>query len=212
VLFNGGDSTTTATSSSEFKDDDFAPAYQVAFYIGDRFVTENTLRHSITQYGFTVNFSNIPSYTYTADINFWEFSGSLRYNLTTSNLKPYIKGGYGWSWYRLQNVQANGKKFNTPNSEWIRQPSFSPVKNLLPNTWHLGGGLEFIIIKGYGKIPKGIDVSIRAEYIWFVHSLGLDLSNITLDRLKLAFPTLGDVPNGGTVTRHQINAILTIGF
>jgi len=198
LVLNGVDSTTTATQVTEFKDDDFAPAYQV--------------RHSITQYGFTADFSNIPSYTYTADLNFWEFSGSLRYNLTASNLKPYIKGGYGWSWYRLENVQANGVTFDTPNSDWIRQPSFSPLKNLLPNTWHLGGGLEFIIFKSYGKIPKGIDASIRAEYTWFAHSLGLDLSNISLDRLKIVFPKLGDVPTGGTVTRDQINAILTIGF
>lgn len=212
LILNGIDSTTTATELTEFNDDDFAPAYQVAFYIGDHFVTENTFRHSRTRYGFTASFSNIPSYTYSANLNFWELSGSMRYNLRTSRLQPYLKGGYGWSWYRLEDARADGIAFDAPNSDWIRQPSVFPFKNLLPNTWHFGGGLEFIILKGYGKIPKGIDVSIRTEYLWFAHSLGLDLSNISLDKLKIAFPTLGDVPTGGTVTRRQINFALTLGF
>jgi hypothetical protein len=211
-IFSGADSTTVLTRTEEFEDKNFAPVYQVSFFIGDRFASENSLRNSRTTYGTRFFFNNIAPYEYSADLNFWEYAGSIRYNLATSKLQPFVKLGYGLSWYRLENVTVNGEPLNPPNSEWIRQPSLSPLKNILPNTWHFGGGLEFITLKNYGKIPKGIDLSFRAEYALFIHSLGLDLSQIPLNELRLVFPTLGDVPKGGTVTRHQINATLTIGF
>ena len=58
-----------------------------------------------------LEFNNIPPYTYTSEINFWEFSGSLRYNIFLSDLRPYLLLGYSWLWYRLENAQANGELF-----------------------------------------------------------------------------------------------------
>lgn len=207
----GADTTTTATFT-DLNENMNAPLYQVVFFIGDRFTSENTLRHSRSRIGFRASFSNIPDYTYTSSLNFWEYAGSLRYNLKTSNIKPFIKMGYGLSWYRLENAMANGQLFDIPNSPWIRKPSLSSLKNILPNTWHIGNGLEWVILKSFAKFPKGVDLSVRAEYTLFYNKLGLDLSSIDLNRLGIVFSRLGDVPNGRSVTRHNFNFGLTLSF
>ncbi|MBN1481407.1 hypothetical protein EH223_03480 [candidate division KSB1 bacterium] len=212
LALGGVDSNTVTTNLSDYLDRQVSPYYQVVFYIGDRLVSENTLRNARSMLGFNVNFNNVPSYNYSAEINMWEYAGSFRYNLTTSNFQPFIKGGYGLSWYRLENAQANGEVFMTKDSEWIRQPSISPLKNILPNTWHVGGGIEFLILKKRGRVPQGLDLSVRADYTLFVHRLGLDLSNVRLDKLKLFFPTAGSIPGGETVTRDGFNLAITLGF
>ncbi len=212
MILNGADSTTAVTSASESLEQPFSPLYQVIFHIGDHFSSENSLRHFRSTYSFAGSFSNIPDYTYEADINFWEYAGSLRYDIFTSNFRPYAKLGYGWSWYRLENVKSNGEKFRQPNSEWFNQPSFESLSSVLPNTWHWGAGLELILLKSYAQFPRGIDLSLRFEYAVFYNSLGLDLSNISLNDLSLAFPKLGDVPKEGVVTRKNFNLVLSISY
>lgn len=39
--------------------------------------------------------------TLAANLQMWEYTGSLRYNLATEGFQPFIKAGYGLSWYRL---------------------------------------------------------------------------------------------------------------
>ena len=212
LAFGGLDSNTVVTGGSDYLDRAVSPLYQAVFYIGDRFVSENMVRNSRSSMGVRANFNNIPSYHYSAEINMWEYAGSLRYNLTTSNFQPFIKLGYGLSWYRLENAQANGEMFLTKDSEWIRKPSISPLKNILPNTWHIGGGLEFMILKRRGRLPGGLDLGVRAEYALFVHQLGLDLSNVSLKSLELLFPTVGSLPGGETVTREGFHFGIIVGF
>ena len=212
ILLNGGDSTTVVTNYSESLEKPLSPIYQVIFHIGDHFSSENSLRHFKSKYQFTGSFNNIPDYNYQADFNFWEYAGSLRYDVFTSNFRPYVKLGYGWSWYRLENVMSNGVLFEDPNSEWFNQPSFDSFSSVLPNTWHWGLGLELILLKSYAQFPKGIDMSLRVEYAVFYNSLGLDLSAFSLRDLSLAFPTLGDVPQSGSVYRRNFNLILSISY
>ncbi|MFQ5584837.1 MAG: hypothetical protein ACE5GL_10415, partial [Calditrichia bacterium] len=204
LIESGGDSLTSPTIT-DLSENINSPVYQVVFFIGDRFTSENTLRHSRSRIGFRAEFNNIPDYTYTSELNFWEYAGSIRYNLATSNIHPFLKAGYGLSWYRLENASANGQVFDTPNAAWIRKPSLSPLKNILPNTGHIGAGLEWVILKSFSKFPRGIDLSVRAEYALFFNKLGLDLSQVELERLDLLFSRLGDVPGGKTVTRHNFN-------
>lgn len=211
-LINGFDSTTVVTGMNEFQSQPVFPSYHIFFYIGSKFTSENMIRNFRTSYGFTAQFNNIPDYTYSADINFWEYAGSIRYNLTSAKLKPFIKAGYGLSWYRLENVRANGRLFETAKSDWIRKPSLSPLKNLLPNTWHVGGGLEFLFIKNAAPFPRGVDLSVRAEYVLFYNKLGLDLSQIPLEKLGLVFSKLGDVPDRETTVRHNLLLSFSLNF
>jgi len=206
LILNRADSTTIATNTIDLSEDAFYPILQIVFYIGDRFASENTIRNSRSKIGAKVEFNNIPPYEYTSELNYWEFSGSLRYSLTTKNIQPFLKLGYGWSWYRLEDAKANGEPFSTPNSPWLGN------KNILPNTFHLGAGFEYIVIKSFGQFPSGIDLSIRAEYALSTEKLDLDLSSIPLENLRLLFPTLNDIPNQGTVTRHNVLLGLTLSF
>jgi len=206
LVSNGADSTTSVISGSDFMDNSVGPFLQIAFYIGGHFATENTLRNTRTTFGSVVEFNNIPSYTYSAELDYWEYAGSIRYSLTSSRLQPFLKGGYGWSWYRLENVRANGEPFTQAESDWVKPNS------IWPNVWHLGLGIEFIPWKRVGKFPGGMELAFRFEYARYMEDLGLDLSGVPLDELGLIFNTLGDVPGGDLVTRDDFIFGLTLSF
>jgi len=211
-VLNGSDTSTVVQNLNESLSKDTSPVYQLNFHIGDHLSTENSLRNFHSIYRFNASFNNIPDYNYQADLNFWEFSGSLRYSLSTSNFQPYLKAGYGWTWYRLENVQANGELFSTPNSEWFNKPSFNSLGSILPNSWHLGLGMEVIVIRSAAQFPRGIDISFRLEYAAFFNNLGLDLSHVALKDLAIAFPTYGDIPKSDVVTRHNLNFVLSLSY
>jgi hypothetical protein len=108
------------------------------------------------------------------NIDMWEYTGSVRYNMATGALQPFIKGGYGLSWYRVTNARFNGDLLGTGETRWVRRPGF--FHNLLPNTWHIGGGVEFIPIRGVG----GLDLGLRGDVTVFSHRLGLKADNLLL--------------------------------
>jgi hypothetical protein len=206
LLVSGSDSTTAATGGEDFFDDPVSTFLQVPFYIGERFASENLVRNLRTRFGTRIEFNNIPSYTYEAEINYWEYAGSLRYSIMTSKLQPFVKAGYGWSWYRVENTRSNGIPFITPNSSWIGP------KRIWPNVWHVGLGMEYVPWKRIGTFPGGVELAVRVEYCRYSETLGLDLSSIDLKRLGLVFNKLGDVPVGTKVSRHDFLLGLTLSF
>ena len=133
----------------------------------------------------------------------WEYTGSFRYNLKTGGFQPFIKLGYGLSWYRLEETEANGEPLANPNSPWVRRPQLKGLKNLFPNTWHGGLGVEWLPIRSSAPIPRGIDIGLEAEFTLFTHGLGL--SDVT----GLAGPLqLTDL----TIWRPATSIGLVIGF
>ena len=212
VHLSQADSTTQVLTRIHEIDRVVAPVYQVVFHIGDRFTSENTLRHSRSNLRFGGEFSNLDPWILASELNMWEYAGSIRYSLNASNIQPFLRAGYGLSWYRLEKSTINGELMQTPNSPWVRKPSLSPVQNLLPNTFHLGGGLELIALKSAARLPRGIDLSLRLDYDVYFHKLGLDISNLPLRYLQLGFANAGDLPQGGTVTRQNASLTLTLSF
>ena len=206
LVQNGADSTTTIISGDENKENAVGPFVQITFFIGEHFATQNTVRNMRPSFGVDIDFNNIPSYSYSAEINCWEYAGSIRYSLTASRLQPYLKGGYGWSWYRLENVQANGEPFEPADSDWIG-PS-----NIWPNVWHLGIGLEVLPKRRVGRFLGGMEISLAVEYARYFQNLNLDLSSIPLEKLGIVFPTLGDVPGSNWVTRDDFLLGLTLSY
>ena len=206
LVNSGADTTTTVVSTSEQKDNSVGWFLQIPFYIGGRFASENMIRNARPTFGFTADFNNIPSYTYSAEIDYWEYSGTLRYSLSASRLQPFVKAGYGWSWYRLENVEANGVPFDPPDSEWIKPES------IWPNVWHLGLGIEYIPWKRVGTFPGGVEVAVRLEYALYTENLGLDLSGIPLSSLGIIFNTLGDVPGAERVYRNDFIFGFTVSY
>lgn len=201
LLANGVDSTTTILGGTDERDVAVGTFAQLAFYVGSRFVSENTIRNVRSGIHVRADFSNIPSYTYDADINYWEYAGSIRYSFTSSRLQPYVKGGYGWAWYRLENVTVDDFPFSPASSPWIG-PS-----NVLPNVWHYGLGLEFVPTRRIGLFPGGLELAFRLELARYRQGLGIDLSDIALTDLEPLFPTLGDVPSPG-VAVHRTDLLI----
>lgn len=194
-----------------FGDDAVTGLFQLQFYVGDRLSSVNTFRHSRTDLGITLRFSEFPeAFTVGAELNFWEYAGSMRYNLLTGALQPYLKGGWGLSWYRLETVRANGELLDVPDSPWIRKPAL--FENLLPNTWHFGFGVELIAIRSFAQWPKGIDVGLVAEWLTFSNKLGLDLADIALEELVLIGTPVEDLPRNRIVHRSTFNVGLSFGF
>ena len=200
-LLNGATEGTEVTGGAETLTDYAGPFGQVAFYIGDRIVSENTFRNIRADYNVRLVFNDIAPYTYGAKLNYWEYSGGLRFNLRTEQFQPFLKGGYGWSWYRWENAQSLGVPFTEPNSDW-----FTP--GLWPSVWHYGLGIEWVPWRRVGVQSGGFEIAMRLEYARFQQTLGINFDDVPLDQLGLLFPTLGDVPSDTRVHRNDF----LIGF
>jgi hypothetical protein len=72
--------------------------------------------------------------------------------------------------------------------------------------------MELIFLRSFASFPRGIDLSLRAEYAVFYNNLGLDLSHVSVRDLALAFPTYGDIPKSVTVSRQNINIVLSLSY
>src|SRR5437764_614870 len=87
-----------------------APYYGISLFLGRRFVSENTLRHSTGAMRGDVAISSLPGlFPLTARLDMWEYTGSLRYNIAQGGLQPFVKAGYGRSWYRVTDARFNGQ-------------------------------------------------------------------------------------------------------
>ncbi|UCF18763.1 MAG: hypothetical protein JSU87_12565 [Gemmatimonadota bacterium] len=206
----GFDSTTTITNSIESIESVTAPLFRVQLFIGDRLTTTNSLIHFRSQLSNTLEFNNIDDFTLTGELNWWEYIGSLRYSILTGSIQPYVKGGYGLSWYRLENVSTNGQPIEVPNSKWVRQPKF--FENLLPNTWHIGAGLELLTIKGYGGLPGGLDLGLSAEWLLFTNKLGVDETGVAIEEIIRLGVSADDLPRERWIGRNVVNLTATLSY
>ena len=205
-----GTDSTTISDLSERVEPGRSAFFLASLYIGDRFVTENALRHSRSDIGVIGTYSDIEPLEILGDLNFWEYAGSFRYDLTTGALRVFPKAGYGLSWYRIEGLSANGEPFQEPDSEWIRKPGL--FENLLPNTWHAGAGVEWIVLKNRAVPPRGIDLSLRADVTWYTNKLGLDLTDIPVERLLDLGFSVEELPRNRWVGRTEFRFGGTISF
>ncbi len=149
---------------------------QVAFYVGERFVSATGVRHTRNEIGFDQVLTN-DTYRFRAEVNWWDITGNLRYNLWTSAFKPYINLGYGVNWYQVENATGDGEPLSEPSGGWIY--------NFWPPTWQYGFGAEMMLVQSEARIPAGIDLSVRAEYLWFNSPSGINLPGVlTIETLR----------------------------
>jgi hypothetical protein len=144
------------------------PTYGISLFLGRRFASENTLRHSNSTMRSDILITTLPG-LYPLDLNLemWEYSGSLRYNLALGGFQPFVKVGYGRSWYRLTDVTFNGQLLGNGNTRWVRRAGL--LGSLVPNTVHVGAGFEFVPLRGVGRIDWGF----RGDVTVYSHNLGL---------------------------------------
>ncbi len=182
---------------------------QTNLFLGRRFGTQNALMHSRSDVGFQIYAPNAArTVTVNSQLNQWEFSGSLRYNLNLSDFQPYLKLGYGWTWYRLEDISIDGENLTHDTSQWFNKPSFDSFSDIWPNSWHYGFGLEIIVIKSYASLPKGIDLGVELEMYWTRYELGQDLLSVIVTAEHLDDTEINDLK----VTRPQFAAGLTLSF
>jgi hypothetical protein len=82
--------------------------YQFDLFMGKRLCSYNTFHHSRNQMIYELSLTNRQEpFTLKSQLNLLEYSVSLRYNLATGAFQPYIKGGWGLSWYRLLPFHRN---------------------------------------------------------------------------------------------------------
>jgi hypothetical protein len=178
---------------------------QVPFYIGSRFTSENTVRHSRVELGFNLGFPGVPEFFYRADVDYWEYAGSLRYTvLELGPLEPFAKLGYGWSWYRLENARNSNGPFDPVDS-----PRINP--GWWPNVWHFGLGAEWVPLKRVGPLPGGLDLAFRVEYNRYSERLNLEFDQIPLEDLAAVFPSLAEIPSG-RVHRDELLLGFSLSF
>ncbi len=186
--------------------------FEISLYLGKRFASENTLRAGRMPMGVDVTFPTIGEvFRLRGDLSFVEYSGSIRYSLTTSRLMPFIKGGYGLSWYRVENASTNGDPLPQPDGPWVGQPTIEDLSSFLPDTWHIGGGFEWVPLQSRASFPRGIDLGIRAELLlYYVHSLGTGIQTV------VPTPSGIDIPAGSasapSIVRTVYNLALTVSF
>ena len=213
ILENGSENTEMIGDEDVVVENTVAPFYEVSFFIGNRFSSQNMVRHSRSDVRGAFSFNDIPEdFTVEGDFTMWEYAGSMRYNLFTGNLQPYAKVGYGLCWYRIENARVNGEPLDEPDGDWVRKPSLIPLKNLLPNTWHIGAGIDALIIKGVAAPPRGLDVSLRAEWTRYNHNLGLETADLGIETLLLLGYTAETLPQDKRITRDEFRLGVTFSF
>jgi hypothetical protein len=148
--------------------------WQINFYLGDRFVTQNTLLHARSDLKIHSTGASGASHVNGAELNLWEYAGSFRYDLSGSALRPYLKLGYGWTWYRTEKAYFDDIPLPTSQGDWISQPSFKTLSDMLPSSWHGGVGLEIIGYRSGVPFPGGVDFSLVSEVTYTSSTLGLD--------------------------------------
>ncbi len=155
---------------------------QMDFYLGKRLVTENTFHNSSSGLSISVPLEDRPDdpFDVTGTLKFYELASSIRLNLLTGGLQPYVKIGYGWSWYQAVDISTDGVPLADSDGPWVRQPTFFPGSNLWPNTTHWGAGLEFFLLRSNAPIPRGIDVSLKGEWASYSNNLGVTFQNAAL--------------------------------
>jgi len=154
-------------------------AVQFSFYLGKRWATENIFHNSRSGLAVEVPVASRPNdpFTVSGTLALYELASSIRFNLFTGGLQPYLKLGYGWTWYRVEAVSTDGDPLPDPDTPWIDQPSFFPAENLWPNTTGYGVGLEWFLLRSNAPLPRGADLSLKGEWATYHNDLGISLQD-----------------------------------
>jgi hypothetical protein len=164
------------------------PSFQIQFYLTPRLVTQNTFRYSRNSISLNV-VSNSAGTSALVDgtIQMYEYAGSLRLNIFTGRIQPFLKVGYGYSWYRLQGVKVNDQGIAKSTSSFLHTPSLDSFTSILPNTLHYGIGIEVSITEPATPL-SGYGIGFKLESSVFTHSLGLSIRDTSELGLQIDAP------------------------
>jgi len=109
-------------------------------------------------------------------LRLYELIGSLRQSFSWRLFQPFARVGYGWNWYRVENLTLNGRPLPSAKTPIFHKPSFP----FLPNTWHAGLGMELFFKRNadvfklpfLGAYAGKPELGIRLDYTLHGHRLG----------------------------------------
>jgi len=109
-------------------------------------------------------------------LRLYELTGSLRQSFGRGPFQPFPRVGYGWNWYRVENLTLNGTPLPSAKTPIFHKPSFP----FLPNTWHAGLGMELFFKRNadihklpmLGAYAGKPELGIRLDYTLHRHRLG----------------------------------------
>lgn len=151
------------------------------FHIGQQLSAEHTFTSARSKVYYDIMNGNGGRLgTVAGDLKFREITGSMRYNIFFGRFQPFVNAGYGWSWYKVKDLTYNNNALSPDETDWVKKPKFP----FLPNTWHLGAGVEYFFFKNPGvwDIPffgrflnlGKPELGIRFDYYLKTHLLGID--------------------------------------
>ena len=187
-------------------DKDYMYEFGISFYPGERLVSENLIRGGDSTVYYHLELPAINEvFQLSGDLTVLEYLGSLRYNLTTGRLMLFLKGGYGWSRYRLENVSINGDPLPDPDDPLNHVLYRKRSSRFLPNTLHVGGGIEWLPIKSWGP-----DIGIRGEVHFYWESLDIrsDTTDITLSDISPDSTSAAPL----NITRPVLSLAVTLSY
>jgi len=134
-------------------------------------------------------------------LRLYELNGSLRQSFGWGLFQPFVRGGYGWNWYRVENLTLDSVPLPSAKTPIFHKPSFP----FLPNTWHAGAGMELFFKRNAGIIKLPIigayagepELGLRLDYTLHWHRLGRKTPN-----------ALGTA----SILRHEIGLGLVLGL
>ena len=183
---------------------------EFTFYLGERFASQNSLRFGDTMIGYDLTSSATKEVLeLRGRLNLAEYSGSLRYNLTTGSFMIFVKGGYDLSWYGLREVPTNGDPPPDPDRTWVSQAILKPSSTFLPDTWHFGGGIEWV---PFWNVPPDsiIDIGLRGEALIYRRSLGININSPILTSSGISIDNVSVISQ--LTTRYVFNLAIAITF
>ncbi|MEJ2371863.1 MAG: hypothetical protein P8Y07_13570 [Gemmatimonadales bacterium] len=180
----------------------FAPYYEIDFFVGAKFASQNRFKFSRSDMDWLVEFADVEEpFLATSDLVFNEWTGFLRFSLLPGSFQPYIKPGYGISWFKLDNMATNIGPLTDPDLDYN-----------VKFTWSLGLGFEYLFRRSRAALPGGLDISIVAEYVRAWNGLGLDIGNLPIESLVILGIPADELPRDRTVGRNQFFLGLNIGI
>ncbi len=138
-------------------EDPISCVVQVSFYLGKHWVTDNTFHSSRSDLGIDVPVAARPGnpFKVRGSLKLYELAGSIRYSLFTGGFQPYAKLGYGWSWYRVENITTDGVPSPTPTATGSGSPISSPTGTSGPTRCTMGPGWSSSCSRATRPCPGG---------------------------------------------------------
>ena len=173
-----------------------AMRWGIELFYGPRLSIENTYargRHALA--ATAPGFDDTPQ-RITGVVDTREVTGGFRYAVIDSERLPaFLRAGYGWTWYTVDDVRVNGapSDYRTKGGYAV---TLLPSRRWWPNTWYAGAGVEYLAPRG-GLIFHQLQYGVRLDATVSRHRLGA---------------TRPGVANLGVVTRGDVTLAASVGW